>query len=315
MTPSTTRFISYDLRPAKQTERRILLDFLNCANEPGTNISDCRYVGMGGTKFYDFHLLHRFLGIKRMTSIEQDRETHGRAVYSCPYDFITVSQTSVAEFLAADADKTRTIYWFDYDGGLSAEITADIMSLGTKLTVGGFAFVTVNANPMGILRELSNERRLEHFQQELGDFSIDLTSDAMEYSTFPNTVRRVLITAFKNSFAARTDGEFRPLFQVQYKDSTRMITVGGVFCAKNQSQDTERRLKVDLPFLAENGLYQIRNLHLTDHERRLFDLAVTKSRPRSPEERKLRSLGFKSNEFNTYRDLIRFLPRYHESII
>ena len=35
MKPSTANFIAYHLRPAKQAERRILLDFLKCANEAG----------------------------------------------------------------------------------------------------------------------------------------------------------------------------------------------------------------------------------------------------------------------------------------
>lgn len=48
MKESTASYIAYDLRPAKQAERRILLDFLKCANEVGITISDCRYVGMGG---------------------------------------------------------------------------------------------------------------------------------------------------------------------------------------------------------------------------------------------------------------------------
>ena len=72
MKQSTAKFILYNLRPAKQAERRILLDFLKCANVIGVPISSSRYVGMGGTTFYDFHLLHRFLGINRMISLERN---------------------------------------------------------------------------------------------------------------------------------------------------------------------------------------------------------------------------------------------------
>ncbi len=76
MKPSTAKFIPYDLRPAKQAERRILLDFLKCGNEAGLTISDCRYVGMGGTRFIDFHLMHRFLSVNRMISLERDPDNH-----------------------------------------------------------------------------------------------------------------------------------------------------------------------------------------------------------------------------------------------
>ena len=316
MKPSTASFISYDLRPAKQAERRILIDFLKCANEGGVTISDCRYVGMGGTRFYDFHLIHRFLGISRMISLERDPDLITRSTFNCPFDFISVQHKTVAQFLAGDADDRKTIYWLDYDDGLSPEITGDITALGTRVKVGGFAFVTVYALPPGILEKMTKERRLEYFQQHLADYSIGLTADDMENSRFPETVHRVLVSAFTNAFSARADGQLQLLFQVQYRDSTPMVTVGGVFCEKRAVNRILRRVKADLPFLmGEEPPYKIRNLNLTERERAVFDMAVTKRRSNSRQANSLKSLGFKDQDFDTYRDLIRFLPRYHESIV
>lgn len=317
MNPSTASFIAYDLRPAKQTERRILLDFLKCANEAEINISDCRYVGMGGTKFYDFHLFHRFLGVHQMTSLERDPELFYRAAFNCPYGFIKVKQKTVGEFLASDKETSRTIYWLDYDGGLSSEIIADITALGAKLTAGGFAFVTVNADFPHFLETKPKETRLEHFQQILGDFSINLNSAQIEKSVFADTVYRVLVAAFKNAFAARLDGYFHLLFKVQYQDSRPMITVGGCFCSNDQSASIQRRMKVDVPFLLNKQPYKIdiRKLTLTDSERTLFDVAVTKRRTKSRQATLLLSLGFSAKDLKSYQDLVRFLPRYHESII
>jgi hypothetical protein len=315
MKESTASYIAYDLRPAKQAERRILLDFLKCANEIGVSVSDCRYVGMGGTKYYDFHLFHRFLGVNRMTSLERNPKIYPRADFNCPYDFIDVRQNTVAEFLASDSDKSPTIYWFDYDDGLSEEITADILSLGSRLTVGGFAFVTVCANPPGVLANRNKEERLEHFQQSLGEFSVGLTVDDMENSRFPSTVHRIVLTAFKNAFAARPDAEFEPLFQIQYRDTAPMITVGGCLNSKVNLTRIRRRMTIDMPFMLSSQPYYIRNLNLTERERLVFDMAVTKRRSNSKQANALRSLGFKKKDIEAYRDLIRFLPRYHESII
>lgn len=315
MTPSSASLIAYDLRPAKQAERRILLDFLKCASETGIGISDCRYVGMGGNKFYDFHLLHRFLGVNKMISLERNEAAHLRAAFNCPYDFIKVEHMPVSNFLAADVDDTPTIYWLDYDDGLSSEIIADITSLGSKIALRGFAFVTVNAEPRGILINQNSEQRLEHFQQTLGDFSMDLSAADMENSEFSDTVHRVLLAAFRNAFMARRDGEFEPLFQVQYKDSSSMITIGGCFCAPKHSKHIRRRIDVNLPFLLRHRPYRIRNLNVTERERVLFDLAVTGGRSNSRQANSLRALGFGQEDFAAYRDLIRFLPRYHESII
>ena len=80
--PSTANFVPYGLRPSKQTERRILLDFLKCANEGGLTISDSRYVGMGGVLFYDFHLMHRFAGINNMISLGNKKTSYSWFFYS-----------------------------------------------------------------------------------------------------------------------------------------------------------------------------------------------------------------------------------------
>lgn len=315
MKPSTTNFISYNLRPSKQAERRVILDFLKCANEGGMTIADCRYVGMGGTTFYDFHLIHRFLGIQNMISLERDPDAYPRCAFNCPFDFISMRKMTAAEFLAKDKSKKRTIYWFDYDDGISPEITADIVSLGTRVKVGGFAFVTVFGEPPGALANKSAMERLEYFQEELGEFSVGLIADDMENVAFPKTLCRVLVMAFQNAFAPRTDGKFEPVFQIQYKDSSWMITVGGFFARNDAISGINARIQADLPFLLANSPYRIRHLNLTERERVVFDLAVTKKGTTSKAATKLRSLGFRKSEFDAYRDLIRFWPRYHETII
>jgi hypothetical protein len=313
MRGSTAKFISYNLRPAKQTERRLLLDFLKCASDAGFAISDYRYVGMGGTMFYDFHLLHRFLGVNRMISLERDQNMHPRSRFNCPFDFIEVKNQAVADFLDKDRDEAVTVYWLDYDGGLGPDIASDIMSLGTKLKLGGFAFVTIYAEPPGILEKQNRNKRLEYFQEHLGEFSAGLTSAEMETSIFPTTVHRVLTTVFRNAFAAR--GVFQPLFQVQYKDSSQMVTVGGCLCSRTTASGFGRRVRANLSFLWKGRPYKIRSLNLTDRERILFDMAVTKNDARCSQAKSLRAMGFKKPDFDAYRDLIRFLPRYHESII
>lgn len=279
------------------------------------SVADCRYVGMGGTMFYDFHLMHRFLGINQMISLERDTKMHPRSEFNCPFDFITVRNQTVADFLALDSDDCATIYWLDYDDGLGPDITADITSLGTRMKIGGFAFVTVYAAPPGVLEKQSTDKRLEYFQEQMGEFSVGLTTDDMANAIFPKTVHRVLTAAFKNAFAARTDGQFQLLFQVQYRDSSPMVTLGGCFTREEDAPHVLRRVQNDLPFMLKAAPYKIRHMNLTERERFLFDLAVTRRKKNSRQANLLKSLGFEQSDFDAYRDLIRFLPRYHESII
>lgn len=293
----------------------MLLDFLKCANEAGFPIGEYRYVGMGGTMFYDFHLVHRFSGIKSMVSLERDPETHPRCKFNCPFDFIRVLNLPVADFLAKDKFKKKTIYWFDYDDGIGPDITADIISLGSVLKVGGFAFITVFAKPPGALETQTTQERLDYFQQEMAEFAVGMTPNDMENDTFPDTIHRLLVAAFHAAFAARAEGKFYPLFQVRYKDSSPMITVGGVFCSDADASRIVTRMHGDMPFLAPPEPYKIRSLNLTERERALFDIAVTKKTLNSRQAKSLRRLGFRKREFDSYRDLLRFWPRYHESII
>lgn len=279
------------------------------------SIADTRYVGMGGTTFYDFHLMHRFLGVNRMVSLERDPNLQRRSEFNCPFDFVKVRKQTAAEFLAADSYRKPTIYWFDYDDSMGPSIIADITSLGTKVKVGGFAFVTVCAEPPRFYGKLSMEARLAEFQKEMGDFSVNLVAANMADAEFPNTIHRILVSAFAYAFAPRKDGQFQLLFQVQYKDSVKMITVGGCFCKESDAAPITRRVKSNLPFLLREFPYKMRRLNLTARERLLFDIAVTKKRLNSRQANFLKTLGFKQDDFDTYRDLIRFLPRYSESII
>lgn len=270
---------------------------------------------MGGTSFYDFHLMHRFLGLRDMVSLERDTNIHPRSKFNCPFEFITVLNKTVADFLATDTDDTKTIYWLDYDDGIGPDITADIISLGTRMRLGGAAFVTVYAQPPGALENQSTQERLEYFQEQLGEFSTGLTVADMENESFPDTIHKILLAAFHNAFAARADGEFHPLFQVRYKDSSPMVTVGGFFCLGDEAPDIAGRVEADIPFLLTKPPYKIRSLNLTERERVLFDLAVTQARTNSKQANVLRRLGFRKREFDSYRDLIRFWPRYLEAII
>lgn len=324
MASSTARFISYDLRPAKQDERRILLDLLKIAGDCGLRITGYRYVGMGANRFYDFLLIHRYLGIANMVSLEHDPGMFKRAVFNVPYRFIDVQHTTVTEFISRDTLKQPSILWLDYDGGISARIVRDIMALATKLKVEDFCFVTVFGGPPGALDRQNDEERYVWFQDELGEVAGEVSMADVERASFPVAVHKVLTAAFRNAFATRRDGEFVPFLQVKYVDTSPMITVGGGFLVEEQAINFRRRVADALPFLNidDTKLYEIKTLHLTERERVLFDRATTQLNTSSSnldktssEHKQIKKLGFKDDEIQTYKDLIRYLPRYVETIV
>jgi hypothetical protein len=314
---STAKFISYDLRPAKQSERRILIDVLKVAGDCGLPVRQYRYIGMGANRFYDFLLLHRYLGVRDMVSLEHDPKMYERAVFNVPYKFIDVRNTTTVDFLAQDKKERDEILWLDYDGGIGPEVTQDIGSMATRAKLGDFCFVTVGGLVPPALDAGNDGDRLVSVKDVMGDVAGSLTVDDMQDSSFPVAVHKMLVAAFRNAFAPRTDGKFILLLQVVYRDSMEMVTVGGAFVADGTALELTNRLKVALPFLpvGKEGMYAIRSFNLTERERGLFDHAATAKSARCSERNTLKRMGFGEDDFDAYDDLIRYLPRYVETVV
>lgn len=317
MARSTGKFISYDIRPAKQSERRILIDILRSAGDAGLPINQYRYVGMGANRFYDFLLVHRYLGISNMVSLEHDHRFFARAAYNVPYNFIEVLNLTAGAFCATDSATNSTIYWLDYDGGISSSMVSDISAYAMKLKLGDFFFVTVGGMSPRPVERLSGEQRVAWLQDNIGPAAGHVSIDDVQDSCFENAVYKILKTSFQNAFAPRRDGRFEFYLEVSYSDSMMMVTVGGAFLHPAQSAALWAKLTVSMPFLhrRKDSLYHIQSFHITEKERALLDKAVTASGKKRAEQNLLKQLGFKKDEIDSYRELLRFLPRYVESIV
>jgi hypothetical protein len=252
-----------------------------------------------------------------MVSLEHDPSMYTRAVFNVPYSFIEVQQETVTSFIASDAYQYPTVYWLDYDSGIGGPIVRDIAALGIKLKVGDFCFVTVFGGPPRLLDKLNGKERLAWLQDNLGEVSGDLILADMDRSNFPTAIHKILSSAFKNAVAPRRDGEFVPLLQIKYSDSSSMITFGGAFLHNGQAIAYLKKLQTTLPFLPLKslGLYEIASLNITDRERHLFDRVVTASKKRTSERNTLKKLGFSEDDIASYKDLVRYFPRYVETMV
>jgi hypothetical protein len=294
-----------------------MLDLLKLAGDIGLPISSYRYVGMGANRFYDFIMFHKYLGIKDMVSLENDPSFFKRAEFNKPYNFVRVSLQSSSDFLSEDGFERSSIVWFDYDDGLGPEMTSDIENLGLKAKVGDFCFVTAPCLPPGFLSKLKMQERLAKINDVFGDYANGLTIDDMQDTNFAAAVSHVLLTAFKRSFAYRSEGSFVPILKVRYADGIPMATIGGAFLPERQASDIREAVVKSLEILKieSEELCRIKSFNLTERERVLFDLAATRKRKRSAERNRLRDLGFKDDDIEQYGHLLRYLPRYFETII
>ena len=314
MTPrSTAGFVSYDLRPAKQTERRILLDLVALGRACGLELSGYRYVGMGANRFYDYLLLHRYLGIHNMVSLEHDPNMVKRARFNAPFGFIEVREQSTTDFIQHDEFNVRSIYWFDYDGAIGLEVIDDIYSLGTAVSPGDFIFVTVGGEPPKAVRTKSSRQRADWYRVTFGDIANQIQPEDCEDSTFRQSVHKLLYATFRHAFASAADVFSMPL-QIFYRDSTQMVTVGGCYLQAADDKKYRRRCEQELPFLdvKSNAPYSIPHLSLSERERQVFDLAAT---GRSEAFNQLKAMGFADRHIERHRELIRYIPRYVETIV
>src|SRR5436190_20210322 len=118
--------VQYDLRPAKQVERRMVIDacqLLSLANFP---IRDYQYTGFGSFYFVDFILFHKLLGIRDMVSVERDTRIKKRIKYNCPFACVELLMTSSTAVIPTLSQDKKHILWLDYDSVLSANHILDV---------------------------------------------------------------------------------------------------------------------------------------------------------------------------------------------
>jgi hypothetical protein len=214
----------------------------------------------------------------------------------------------------------------DYDDRLDDNIIDDIQVLGLKLKVNSFVFTTVAAEVPRDLSGASENERLKRLIEDFGDYSGNVSIEDVTDANFHIAICKILLAAFTHSFAGRQDGKFSSEFRIVYKDSTKMITVGGYFCeakiAKSIGTLLEKRL--GFLFLKSGEPFWIKDFNLSERERHLIELACTARRKVTPnlqrrrktkEENTLKRLGFPQSQIDAYKNILRYVPRYFESIL
>lgn len=320
MTPrSLAWFISYDLRPGKQIERRIVLDSLQGANAAGFGIADLPLIGMGGFRFIDFLLANRVLGMKKFISLEHDANLVARCEFNKPFHDFEIFRGSSDEYIDTIGFKKQSVIWFDHERGLSKDVRDDMISLAGSLVPGSFVFITATAElPARIKKIEGPQKRLDQIQSDLDPFASDLTLEDLKEDKFHVPAARILRRALSFGFAGRGDGVFFPYVRLNYKDTTWMMTVGGYFGSPEEAARLETELLRRCPFLkprSDEFVYVVEQFNITDAERRLFDRAAVSGSSRRSERLALKKLGFRTSIIDQYGELMRFIPRYFESVL
>ena len=231
---SSFSIINYNLRPSKNIQRQLVFEGVRILQER-LNINNMVYIGLGSIWFSDFIMAHKLLHIDDMVSIECDTIGHKRAEFNRPYSTVRVLEGFAHEVLPnlfrdASINSRPWLVWLDYDKYLSETLRDDFRSVIERAPENTVLLITFNGTDGAYGRA---KHRPDRLRSLLGDVvPDDLTRDECTHPRMQHTLVE-LTTQFMQAEAANAarPGGFIPAFSIIYKDTSLMITVGGILPA------------------------------------------------------------------------------------
>lgn len=310
MTEATKSYlkVAYDLRPAKQVERRMILDALGRLMNEGVPIRDYQYTGLGSVYFFDFILLYRLFGLTRFLSVEFDRDITKRVEFNKPFDPIAIRMEPIGDVIPDLSRDSHHIVWLDYDDRLKHSMLEDTSAAAFHLSAGSLLLVTIDADPPPGTAKLAD--RVRYFEEEAGDLlPFDFDATWCVPSRLAETNLTIVGNAIRSGLAAR-DVRFLPLFRFAYADGHEMVTLGGMIGGDRERRKIDACNWADAAYLRRGDSDQAYRIHiprLTRRERLLLDHNMPCAHGWRPEE-----FEIDDDEINAYREIHRFYPLYGE---
>lgn len=310
--PASYRKIHYQLRPAKNIERKMLCETFRRLSEFG-RIEAYRYIGFGSIYFSDFLLFHKSLGITNMISIERDVENRGRFEFNRPFSCIRIQFGESNEILPTLPWDVRTILWLDYDSRLDRRVLTDVTYFCVNAFPGSLLVVTVNSYP-----DPSDPNSLETLKGDVGKEKVPLNitdKDLMHWGT-ADVYLRVIENHIRDTINQRNGGRapgskimYRQLFNFHYSDSVKMLTTGGLLYDEGQSAIVSKCAFEDLSFIRSDSnscLIEVPNL--TYREIRHLDAQLPIN-----DHKELETSGIPESDLERYTRVYRYFPTFAEA--
>lgn len=242
---NSSRKINYSTRVAKNIERKMLRDMLIRLSTIFP-MSEHTYVGFGSKYFTDFIMMHKFLHIENLISIEGDIGNKEKYEFNKPLNCISMEYGMSNDVLPKlNLNKNKSIVWLDYDGLLESSCLDDIAHLAGELEFGSTLFVSYNSRPPKP-NELSKDysdidkpsERLEKYLSEKHgenyfphDLNLQGLSRWIGYSGF---LRQLVLNCINKRLEIKNRGcevktKVKQIINFNYQDGSEMSTVGFVF--------------------------------------------------------------------------------------
>jgi hypothetical protein len=294
----TTKSLDYRHRPGKNIERFLIVDMAR--RIMGTTKAEFQYVGFGAIEFLDFQLMHRALGIDRMTSIE--RADVIRPAFNKPFKTIRIvhgESTEVFRRREVDLD-VPTIMWLDYTSVLNGDVIADLVEVARSIAAPSFVVVSINARPEG------EATRLDAFRSNVGPPNVrpNMTVDDLGGRGLAREQHLIFGQIFSEALKSRKeDFQWFQTINVHYRDGALMQTIGGFVLPADTAITEVAAMTRGLDFYRPDAEHlDLRVPVITPRERAALDRQLPK-RATTP----LRHSAIPASEVAAYRNVYRYL--------
>ena len=279
---NTGRKIDYRTRPAKNIERKMIRDILLRLSPFGI-FSDYQYIGFGSKYFTDFIIMHKYLGIDNMISIEGDVNNRKRYNFNKPFECIDVRFGHSNEVLPTLNLTKKIILWLDYDYLFDSTMLSDLATITEQCPSGTVIFLSYNSDSYK-LNDLKKEYQdiesgyyRRKFESTIGSEFIPVGfdergwSDRKKYSKF---LRGCIISQLEKVLSIRNPDLDIPEKLVpnqisffDYSDGSPMSTVG-VMITKQSDKALFDSCKLDSFYFytSNEDSYEIKVPNLTSKE-------------------------------------------------
>ncbi len=306
--------INYSLRPAKQIERKMLVEAFQRLSEI-QRVESYRYVGFGSIYFSDFILFHKSLGIKQMISIEREQADEPRLNFNRPYKCIDILFGESTQILPKLSWQERSILWLDYDKPLNQSMLADVSFFCSQARSGSVILVSTNVEPGS---SDSPGTRLKNLKNKVGSDKVPIDIEDKSLRVWGTAIasQRILSNEIAQSLSIRNGLlsmedklHFFHLFNFHYKDGAKMLTMGGIV------HDNQDRIAIQRCAFERLDFYRDQNDEpflievpkLTHREIRHLDAQLPTEDPLS-----LDAPGIPPKQLRDYLQMYRYFPNYAE---
>ena len=306
--------LNYLLRPAKQVERKLLIEGLTKLAEAGYLINEYTYLGLGSPYFADFILFHKYLYIDKMICVEH-QAIPKRMAFNRPFSFVRIHMGEVSDLFPELDREQPYLIWLDYDYPLVDSVLADVGQLIGLLSRRSILIVSVRA-------ELQlPERDDPEAKKKRDQIAVDTNKTIGRLYGQPVTAADLppvpLAKMFSKSLqtllvdhAKRRSLTFQPLFNYRYRDGVQMLSVGGVLDTSDAIDALMKKACISGDcFQLTHDPQEISVPPLTVREKLWLDQNLTS-------ELAATDVGFEIDEelFEHFKRYYRYYPVFHEGI-